>query len=49
VRDVNRYRETLSKLLGAIQDPFAAAQVEILSPSYPAIRNGNPSTVPHQP
>jgi small-conductance mechanosensitive channel len=46
VRDVNRYRETLSQLLGAIQDRFAAAGVEILSPGYHAIRNGNRSTVP---
>jgi small-conductance mechanosensitive channel len=48
VRDVNRYRETLSELLGAIQDQFAAAGVEILSPGYHAIRNGNRSTVPDQ-
>ena len=46
VRDVNRYREALSQLLGAIQDRFAAAGVEILSPGYHAIRNGNRSTVP---
>lgn len=49
IRDVNRYLETLSKLLGEIQDQFTAAQVEIFSPSYHAIRNGNHSTVPHQP
>ena len=46
VRAVNLYRETLSQLLGAIQDQFAAAGVEILSPGYHAIRNGNRSTVP---
>jgi small-conductance mechanosensitive channel len=46
VRDVNRYRETLSQLLAAIQDQFAEANVEILSPGYHAIRNGNRSTVP---
>lgn len=46
VRDVSLYRETLSQLLGAIQDRFAAADVEILSPGYHAIRNGNRSTVP---
>ena len=46
VRDVGHYRETLSELLGAIQDQFAAARVEILSPGYHAIRNGNRSTVP---
>ncbi|MFN9546508.1 MAG: mechanosensitive ion channel family protein [Cyanobacteriota bacterium] len=43
------YRETLSDLLGAIQDQFAAADVEILSPAYHAMRNGNPSTVPTWP
>lgn len=46
VRDVERYRQTLSELLGAIQDAFASADVEILSPGYHAIRNGNRSTVP---
>ncbi len=46
VRDVDRYRTTLSDLLAAIQDQFAAAGVEILSPGYHAIRNGNRSTVP---
>ncbi len=46
VVDVNQYRETLSALLGAIQDQFAAADVEILSPGYHAMRNGNRSTVP---
>lgn len=46
VRDVNLYRETLSGLLAAIQDSFAAAGVEILSPAYHAVRNGNRSTVP---
>jgi small-conductance mechanosensitive channel len=49
VVDVNQYRETLSALLGAIQDQFAAAAVEILSPGYHAIRNGNRSTVPPAP
>jgi small-conductance mechanosensitive channel len=46
VGDVNRYRQILSQLLGAIQDQFAAADREILSPGYHAIRNGNRSTVP---
>ena len=49
VVDVNQYRETLSALLGAIQDQFAAADVEILSPGYHAMRNGNRSTVPPHP
>jgi small-conductance mechanosensitive channel len=46
VRDAKKYRETLSDLLAAIQDQFAAAKVEILSPGYHAIRNGNRSTLP---
>jgi small-conductance mechanosensitive channel len=44
--DVQHYRQTLSDLLAAIQDQFAAADVEILSPAYHAMRNGNASTVP---
>lgn len=46
VRDVDRYRETLSELLAALQDQFAAAGVEILSPGYHAVRDGSASTVP---
>jgi len=46
VRDVGRYRETLSALLAAIQDRFAEADVEILSPMYQAVRDGNPRTIP---
>ncbi len=49
VRDVETYRSTLSDLLGAIQDQFAGAGVEILSPGYHAMRNGNGSTVPPWP
>lgn len=49
VGDVFRYREILSDLLGAIQDQFAEAGVEILSPAYHAMRNGNPRTVPPWP
>jgi small-conductance mechanosensitive channel len=46
VKEVDRYRETLSALLAAIQDQFAAADVEILSPMYHAVRDGNPRTIP---
>jgi small-conductance mechanosensitive channel len=46
VEDVNRYRETLSALLGSIEDAFARAKVEILSSMYNAVRDGNRSTVP---
>lgn len=49
VADVDTYRRTLSDLLGAIQDQFAAAGVEILSPGYHAMRNGNRSTLPPWP
>ena len=49
VREVDRYRETLSALLAAIQDSFAAADVEIMSPGYHAIRDGNARTVPPPP
>ncbi len=48
VRDAGTYRQTLSEVLGALQDQFAAAGVEILSPGYHAIRNGNRSTLPPQ-
>ena len=48
VRDAGTYRETLSKVHAALQDGFAAAGVEILSPGYHAIRNGNRSTLPPQ-
>jgi len=46
VRDADSYRQCLSQVLAALQDQFAAADVEILSPGYHAIRNGNASTVP---
>jgi small-conductance mechanosensitive channel len=49
LRDANTYRLSLSQLHGELQDRFAAAGVEILSPGYHAMRNGNPSTVPPLP
>ncbi len=48
VRDAATYRQTLSEVLAALQDLFAAAGLEILSPGYHAIRNGNRSTLPPQ-
>jgi small-conductance mechanosensitive channel len=48
VRDAGTYRQTLSDVLAALQDRFAEAGVEILSPGYHAIRNGNASTVPKE-
>lgn len=49
LEDVGRYRETLSDLLAALQDRFACAGVEILSPAYQANREGDRSTVPPMP
>jgi small-conductance mechanosensitive channel len=46
ITNVPGYRKAYSDLLGAIQDAFAHAGVEILSPAYEANRDGNPSTVP---
>ena len=48
VSETDTYRETLSQLHAALQDVFAEADVEILSPGYHAMRNGNASTVPRQ-
>ena len=48
VRDAGTYRQTLSDVLAALQDIFAEADLEILSPGYHAIRNGDTSTVPKQ-
>lgn len=46
IENVGSYRTAYSKLLAAIQDEFAKARVEILSPAYEAQRDGNPSTIP---
>jgi hypothetical protein len=43
------YRETLSELLASLQDRFAEAGVEILSPLYQSNREGGKSTVPPPP
>lgn len=42
----NRMATTYSMLHQSIQDTFGEAGVEILSPQYRAIRDGNPLTVP---
>jgi len=49
VRDVVFYRETLSAMLASLQDRFAEAGVEILSPAYQANREGGQSTAPPPP
>jgi small-conductance mechanosensitive channel len=38
--------QTRSELLGHVLDVFKEAGIEVLSPSYSAIRDGNPSTIP---
>jgi small-conductance mechanosensitive channel len=40
------HRQALSALIAAVQDSFAAADVEILSPLYEAHRDGNPRVIP---
>ncbi|MEX1316883.1 MAG: mechanosensitive ion channel domain-containing protein [Synechococcaceae cyanobacterium] len=46
VVEAETYRQTLSEVLEALQDQFAAAGIEILSPGYHAIRDGNAATIP---
>ncbi|MBM5784993.1 MAG: mechanosensitive ion channel [Cyanobacteria bacterium K_DeepCast_35m_m1_288] len=41
IEDANQYRSILSLLLAAIQDSFADAGVEILSPAYEVQREGS--------
>lgn len=45
-RDPAAMQLTYSKLHENIQDQFAAAGIEILSPAYHALRDGNKSTIP---
>ena len=46
IDDANQYRTILSLLLAAIQDSFADAGVEILSPAYEVQREGIGLTIP---
>lgn len=46
VKDAGGLNQLYSALYQNIQDKFAAADVEILSPHYTSFRNGNESTVP---
>lgn len=46
IRDADRMAHILSELNQHIQDHFAQAGVEIMSPGYTAVRNGNASTIP---
>ncbi len=48
IRDADRMAHILSALNQQIQDTFAAAEVEIMSPAYTAYRNGNATTIPER-
>src|SRR5690606_8435753 len=45
-RAASGFAETYSSLHAAIQDAFNAAGIEIMSPQYHALRDGNTMTVP---
>ena len=45
-KEPSRMAEIYSQLHQKIQDSFANAEVEIMSPAYTAFRNGNASTLP---
>jgi small-conductance mechanosensitive channel len=46
IGEEEHYREAVSALLASIQDSFAEADVEILSPAYACLRDGSARTVP---
>ncbi len=46
IKDADRLGDIMSDLHQNIQDIFAEAGVEIMSPRYVATRDGNPSTIP---
>lgn len=48
IRDADKLAQIYSDLYQNIQDKFAAADVEIMSPHYTAVRNGNTSTIPKE-
>lgn len=48
IRDADKLPKIYSALYQNIQDKFAAADVEIMSPHYTAVRNGNASTIPKE-
>ncbi len=49
IRQVSRKQRIMSEMHAHIQDAFAAADIEILSPTYRAQRDGAASTVPELP
>lgn len=46
IKDADRQAQIMTELLQNIQDVFAEAGVEIMSPQYVATRDGNASTIP---
>lgn len=48
IKDASNLPKMYSELHQQIQEVFAKANVEILSPKYYSVRNGNNSTVPNQ-
>ena len=46
IENINKMERICSLLNGHIQDEFNTANVEIMSPAYSAIRDGNESTIP---
>lgn len=49
IKDADNQGPIMSDLHQNIQDIFAEAGIEIMSPQYIAARDGNPSTVPADP
>jgi small-conductance mechanosensitive channel len=47
ITEADRMPSITSELFANIQDKFATAGVEITSPEYVSVRNGNKSTIPH--
>lgn len=48
IKDADRLAQIYSDLHQNIQDRFNEAGVEIMSPHYMAVRDGNASTIPHE-
>jgi small-conductance mechanosensitive channel len=48
ITEAERMPSLTSELLANIQDKFATAGVEIMSPEYVSVRNGNKSTIPNE-
>ena len=46
IKDANRMSQIYSDLYQNIQDKFNEAGIEIMSPHYMAVRDGNETTIP---